>query len=189
MLLITGFTILIVGFLSSLLLQWSYALYEEKPLLMSIISKNSNIIHDPIDVCSISDTKYDCGYFGITKEQCEARFCCWRPSENNWCFYKKGDPYSCNIDPATRVDCGYFGIQEDECVHKLNCCWNPTDVIGGNYCYYRSQPCRGYKVVNSEKHNNDRILMADLKLNGIGCGIYGHDSRHLKLLVEVTFFF
>ncbi|RIA84494.1 glycosyl hydrolases family 31 protein [Glomus cerebriforme] len=173
-------------FSAFLLLPWIWIPWnhEKNPLLTL---KNDNLINDSIDICSISDVKYDCGYFGITKEQCEARFCCWRPSENpedKWCFYKRGDSYSCNIDPATRVDCGYLGIQKDECVNKLNCCWNPTDVIGGNYCYYKTQPCKGYKVVNTKKRNNDRVLIADLELNGIGCGLYGHDSKHLKLLVE-----
>ncbi|RGB31468.1 glycosyl hydrolases family 31 protein [Rhizophagus diaphanus] len=47
-----------------------------------------------------------------------------------------------------------------------------------------SQPCKGYKVVNIEKRHNGRVLIANLELNGIGCGLYGQDSNHLKLLVE-----
>ncbi|CAG8606975.1 13228_t:CDS:2 [Funneliformis caledonium] len=186
-------TLFVILFSCFSILPWLTSIIREKniPFTNSIeISKNNNSINsinESINICSISDARYDCGYFGINKEQCESRFCCWRPSEDaedKWCFYKKGDPYSCDIDPATRVDCGYRGIQAFECINILNCCWNPTDVIGGNYCYYKSQPCKGYKVVNVEYRGNGRVLIADLELNGIGCGLYGHDSRHLKFLVE-----
>ncbi|GBB95116.1 hypothetical protein RclHR1_02480015 [Rhizophagus clarus] len=176
------------GLLILLVLPWLWISwdYEKEFSITDEISTIKNLKNVSVDICSISNVKYDCGYFGITKEQCEERFCCWRPSENpedNWCFYKKGNSYTCDIDPATRVDCGYMGIQKDECISK-NCCWNPTDVIGGNYCYYRTQPCKGYRVVNINRRNNNRVLIADLELNGIGCGLYGHDSTQLKLLVE-----
>lgn len=183
------FFVALIGFSMILPLLWISWNYEKDLSLTNEIPAINNLINNSIDICSISDVKYDCGYFGITQEQCEARFCCWRPSDNqedNWCFYKKGDSYSCDIDPATRVDCGYKGIQKDECVNNLNCCWKPTDVTGGNYCYYMSQPCKGYKVVNIEKRRNDRVLIANLELNGIGCGLYGQDSNHLRLLVEVS---
>ncbi|CAG8717188.1 1236_t:CDS:2, partial [Acaulospora morrowiae] len=134
---------------------------------------------------SRSNSSVDCGYYGITKEECEARFCYWKPSEDpgaKWCMFKKDKEYTCAVDPATRIDCGYFGIQEKECVEK-NCCWNPRDdVVGANYCYFRKVPCSGYKVVGSWK--NDRRLIVDLKLIDDGCNNYGSDPKLLKFLVE-----
>ncbi|KAF0451682.1 glycoside hydrolase family 31 protein [Gigaspora margarita] len=136
-----------------------------------------------IDTCSLSDPSKDCGYFGITKEQCEARFCCWKPSNDSWCFYKKGPEYKCNVDPSTRVDCGYFGIQQDECENRLNCCWDPReDAIGVNYCFYRARPCNGYKVIGSQK--SEKYISGDLELRGHGCGNYGPDRERLKFFVE-----
>ncbi|RHZ75901.1 hypothetical protein Glove_208g170 [Diversispora epigaea] len=148
-------------------------------------SININVFNDN-DVCSFSNSSNDCGYFGITKEQCEYRGCCWRPSTDpkaKWCFYKKGKESTCSVDPATRVDCGYLGITEKECVNALNCCWNPRkDVIGAKYCYFRKKSCDGYKVIKSQK--SDRRLIIDLELIGEGCNNYGLDPKFLKLLVE-----
>ncbi|CAG8729844.1 13351_t:CDS:2, partial [Cetraspora pellucida] len=136
-----------------------------------------------VDICSLSDPSKDCGYLGITKEKCEARFCCWKPSNDSWCFYKKGQEYTCDVDPSTRVDCGYLGIQQDECENRLNCCWDPKeDAIGVNYCFYRRRPCNGYKVINSK--TTERYLSGDLELRGPGCGNYGPDKEKLKFFVE-----
>ncbi|CAG8596714.1 11824_t:CDS:10, partial [Scutellospora calospora] len=159
---------------------------------LQITFKNSNegyknvLTDNHIDICKLSDSSKDCGYFGITKEQCEARFCCWKPlndSNANWCTFKKGPEYTCNVDPSTRVDCGYLGIQKDECENRLNCCWDPReDAIGVNYCFYRARPCSGYKVINSKI--SERYLNGDLELRGLGCRNYGPDQRKLKFFVE-----
>lgn len=46
-------------------------------------------------VCDVSGSRTDCGYAGITLEECENKQCCWYPIYNNpdnepWCFYKNG---------------------------------------------------------------------------------------------------
>ena len=45
--------------------------------------------------CSVADSdKVDCGYFGITQEQCEGNGCCWKESNIDgvpFCFYKVGE--------------------------------------------------------------------------------------------------
>jgi len=38
--------------------------------------------------------KVDCGYFGITQEQCEGNGCCWKESNIGgvpYCFHKVGE--------------------------------------------------------------------------------------------------
>ena len=40
--------------------------------------------------CTSVDSKYDCGYAGITQDQCESSGCCYVPAGENsatpWCF-------------------------------------------------------------------------------------------------------
>ncbi|CAG8483282.1 6536_t:CDS:2 [Racocetra fulgida] len=84
-----------------------------KSLLQITLSETTisgyNALGGVVDICDLSDPSKDCGYLGITKEQCEARFC---------------------------LDCGYLGIQQDECENRLNCCWDPKeDAIGISTLY------------------------------------------------------
>jgi beta-amylase len=44
----------------------------------------------PTDSCDGSNRR-DCGFVGINQQQCEAKGCCWKPSNQGnlpWCFYK-----------------------------------------------------------------------------------------------------
>src|SRR6266511_4332471 len=82
------------------------------------------------DICSISSRSNDCGYFGISESECYSRNCCWRPTneENvNWCFYKEGNHYTCNINEFDRIPCGFEGVNEYDCINKFNCCWDDDD--------------------------------------------------------------
>jgi hypothetical protein len=39
--------------------------------------------------CDANGTRRDCGYVGITEQECASRACCWSPSNNGspWCFH------------------------------------------------------------------------------------------------------
>ncbi|ORX93495.1 hypothetical protein K493DRAFT_148432, partial [Basidiobolus meristosporus CBS 931.73] len=37
-----------------------------------------------------------------------------------------------------RQDCGYVGIKQNECIAR-NCCWNPSQESGVNWCFYKKQ--------------------------------------------------
>ncbi|XP_066926313.1 uncharacterized protein [Clytia hemisphaerica] len=50
-----------------------------------------------IDQCAMPDNqRKECGFMGITKAQCEAKKCCWRPlgkgSTEPWCYHPKAQP-------------------------------------------------------------------------------------------------
>ena len=45
--------------------------------------------------CEMEDPlKIDCGFMGIDQTQCEAKGCCWKPTNQlggtPWCFYASG---------------------------------------------------------------------------------------------------
>ena len=47
--------------------------------------------------CNNSGNRVDCGFTGITQQQCQAQGCCWNqvnPNPNNlpWCFYSNNNP-------------------------------------------------------------------------------------------------
>ena len=74
--------------------------------------------------------KEDCGYSGITQQQCEQNNCCYAESSTSgipWCFkgiddiptyYTRDSKKICAIDRENRVDCGYKGIKKEECESK-----------------------------------------------------------------------
>ena len=82
--------------------------------------------------------KEDCGFYGITQEQCEERDCCYgQPSIDGkpWCFkgiddiptyYTLSSKKSCGIDRESRKECGYLGIKKDECESR-DCCYKIDD--------------------------------------------------------------
>eukprot|EP00971_Amphidinium_carterae_P286758 5693338-Amphidinium_carterae.1 len=106
--------------------------------------------------CNVDDKmRQDCGYYGINKDSCESRGCCWRPSQVNgpypWCFCATGTttttppPYSCPVDPVipmesasaicevedgSRQECGWLGIDGQTCEAR-GCCYRPTEVVDG----------------------------------------------------------
>jgi len=54
------------------------------------------------DQCDVS-ARTDCGFMGITQQQCEAKQCCWKPAmtkENDtpWCFFPAGQ------NPCEKID-------------------------------------------------------------------------------------
>ena len=54
--------------------------------------------------------KVDCGYFGITQEQCEGNGCCWKESNIDgvpFCFYKVGESEG-SASHSVIIGLGYF---------------------------------------------------------------------------------
>ena len=89
--------------------------------------------------CTLHENlRKDCGFYDITKEQCEAKDCCFaQPSQNGipWCFYGVDDvptyytlssSKSCALDRDLRQECGYYGIQKAECESR-DCCFKMDD--------------------------------------------------------------
>ena len=80
----------------------------------------------------------ECGWIGITQEQCEANNCCYAESyisDVPWCFKGIDDvptystlysSLSCGLDREKRVECGYKGIKKDECESR-DCCYKIDD--------------------------------------------------------------
>eukprot|EP00833_Pecoramyces_ruminatium_P017065 jgi/Orpsp1_1/1191097/evm.model.d7180000083480.1 len=60
---------------------------------------------NPINICAINDNnRDDCGYLGITKNECEAGGCCWEESSINgvpWCFNELGKKIRIKREPIT----------------------------------------------------------------------------------------
>merc|ERR1712038_221995 len=107
-------------------------LIEEEPT-----PKPEILIEIPLGECPVLDEdKIDCGYPGITQDQCEARDCCYAPADTSeptpWCF-KNSDMMSeseCNYQD--KLDCGYYGITKEQCEAR-NCCYE--EVPGQPYCF------------------------------------------------------
>ncbi|XP_053164899.1 trefoil factor 1 [Hemicordylus capensis] len=77
----------------------------------------------------VKDRK-DCGFPGITAEQCTKQGCCFdaRVSDVPWCFKPSGERASLNyakkmIEPQARIDCGYHGITRKRC-KRIGCCFD-----------------------------------------------------------------
>ena len=80
----------------------------------------------------------ECGYAGISQEQCEKNNFCWKESSVNkvpWCFkgiddvttyYTLTSSKGCAIDRDLRQECGYKGIKKAECESR-DCCYRIDD--------------------------------------------------------------
>jgi len=95
------------------------------------------------DTCSVSpEDRNDCGWYGIDKETCEDRGCCYDDTdfgfETKWCFYPT-DNKCYGIAPEEREDCGYYGIQREECEDDRGCCFDHT-VPNVPWCFKGSEP-------------------------------------------------
>ncbi|KAF9434647.1 hypothetical protein BGZ76_007668 [Entomortierella beljakovae] len=136
------------------------------------------------DTCAHLLNRQDCGYVGISKDECAQRQCCWSPSMMPvpWCFQKKAQDYLCTADVASRRDCGFVGISAQECSNR-NCCWD-SDKKGFNapFCFMKQYPCKGYSVQNVEE--TDHGLAIDITNGGEDCARYGKDIPNLRALID-----
>ncbi|XP_069045835.1 trefoil factor 2-like [Lepisosteus oculatus] len=90
-------------------------------------------------LCSVNPKeREECGYPGITAEECNNRGCCFSSAIPNvkWCF--KPNESVCAVGSAERKNCGYAGISEAECISR-GCCFN-SSVRGVIWCFFRKEP-------------------------------------------------
>ncbi|KAG0048360.1 hypothetical protein BGZ83_006665 [Gryganskiella cystojenkinii] len=120
-------------------------------------NNNSTAPNDPQQLCSHILARSECGYLGITQDQCRQRQCCWNPvmAPVPWCFERKNEDYQCRADAVTRRECGFYGITEKT--------------------WY------GYAVKSAEE--SDSGLTIHLQLQGT-CQRYGQDVSRLTVLVD-----
>ena len=65
--------------------------------------------------CDISESlRTDCGYVGIDQQKCQAKGCCWKPTQMSqedsgtpWCFFPKGQNPCENISFAWTKGMGF----------------------------------------------------------------------------------
>uniref|UniRef100_A0A8C6JBT6 Uncharacterized protein n=1 Tax=Melopsittacus undulatus TaxID=13146 RepID=A0A8C6JBT6_MELUD len=83
----------------------------------------------------------NCGYPGITAEQCRKAGCCFDSSVPGvpWCFSPKAKKGSqclkvCPADSRARINCGFPGITAKEC-EKKGCCFR-SHPAGVPWCFY-----------------------------------------------------
>eukprot|EP01100_Stratorugosa_tubuloviscum_P010541 TRINITY_DN4530_c2_g1_i1.p1 TRINITY_DN4530_c2_g1~~TRINITY_DN4530_c2_g1_i1.p1 ORF type:complete len:193 (+),score=80.69 TRINITY_DN4530_c2_g1_i1:85-663(+) len=102
-------------------------------LLLLLLINFCYFIHNLEDGCAIGPTnKVDCGWFGITKAQCQARrirnsWCCFDVASSPQCYHSNLS--HCAIPINQRWDCGSLGISRDDCETK-GCCFD------GRSCFY-----------------------------------------------------
>ncbi|PFX29063.1 integumentary mucin C.1-like [Stylophora pistillata] len=134
--------------------------------------------------------RLDCGYYGITKQQCVDRHCCYDNSVQGvpWCFKSKKDlENKCqSIAVHKRADCGWIGITKVVC-QRRGCCYDDRGYNGeSKYCFYpRGSKCYGipppkrrdcgYPGIQREKCENDRGCCFDHTVRGVPWCFHGHE--------------
>ncbi|XP_057261081.1 trefoil factor 2-like [Pezoporus wallicus] len=80
----------------------------------------------------------NCGYPGITADQCRKAGCCFNSSVPGvpWCFSPKAKKVRkvCPADSRARINCGFPGITAKEC-EKKGCCFR-SHPAGVPWCFY-----------------------------------------------------
>jgi len=116
------------------------------------------------------ENKIDCGWFGITREQCESvnwrdsgSYCCFEEYANPQCFLSAGSP--CDLPQEARIDCGDLS----NC-HRRGCCTDPSNAP---HCYYPT-----YSVCHFAL--NERVACGDPSINRGRCESQSccFDSNH-----------
>lgn len=81
----------------------------------------------------------DCGEPGITREQCEAKSCCYDESNPvHWCWAPAEMLWECNPDASHGEggDCGDIGITQAECEER-GCCYDEGNPE--NWCFPKTR--------------------------------------------------
>ncbi|KAM9089003.1 trefoil factor 2 [Megaptera novaeangliae] len=100
---------------------------------------------DPCQCSRLSPkNRVDCGFPGITSDQCFSASCCFNSSIPGvpWCFkpLPKQESEECVMEVSARKDCGYPGISPQDCasrkccfsnaIHQVPWCFFPLSVHG-----------------------------------------------------------
>mmetsp|Transcript_102077 Transcript_102077/g.202648 ORF Transcript_102077/g.202648 Transcript_102077/m.202648 type:complete len:370 (+) Transcript_102077:52-1161(+) len=106
--------------------------------------------------CLVPDAlRRDCGFSGVTKQQCLEKGCCYRHpltpgSGAPFCYFGSSTagkshsivpptttrPPGCRVPGPNRKDCGVKGITPTECISR-GCCYYHTATIGAPFCFYK----------------------------------------------------
>ncbi|KAK3831108.1 MAG: hypothetical protein J3R72DRAFT_248759 [Linnemannia gamsii] len=115
--------------------------------IVTLIVSSSSVAMaaDCVNCCPSSFVeRTDCGYGGITKEQCLLRKCCYDNSTTDpkipHCFSQKAIVRTCPTDKAARTDCGFAGITQEQCTQR-KCCWDNSDARFP-WCFSSQNICR-----------------------------------------------
>ena len=104
----------------------------------SILSTTVKRTKDDLSCGQYELLRKDCGWAGITQEECENKGCCYAQSSIQnvpWCYKGIDDVptyltlktgLSCALDRNLRKECGYKGIEKAECESK-DCCYKIDD--------------------------------------------------------------
>ncbi|XP_005606220.1 trefoil factor 2 [Equus przewalskii] len=80
----------------------------------------------------------NCGFPGITSDQCFASGCCFNSSIRGvpWCFtpLPKQELEECVMEVSDRENCGYPGISPEECASR-KCCFS-DDITQVPWCFF-----------------------------------------------------
>mmetsp|Transcript_21605 Transcript_21605/g.22362 ORF Transcript_21605/g.22362 Transcript_21605/m.22362 type:complete len:969 (+) Transcript_21605:105-3011(+) len=156
--------------------------------LSTLLSSGYSYSSSADTTCSLANSdKKDCGYAGITADQCSSKGCCWSPAGDNsnvpWCYYS-AVPSTCAVNDSDRVDCGFAGITSDQCQSK-GCCWVPAEQYSSTpWCFYDGVAQTNQYSLSSMTSTSTGFE-GTLNLIGEGDNIYGTSIKTLKL--EVLF--
>ena len=107
-------------------------------IVSSILSTTVKRTKDDLSCGQYELLRKDCGWAGITQEECENKGCCYAQSSIQnvpWCYNGIDDvptyltldsSKSCALDRDLREECGYKGIEKAECESR-DCCYKIDD--------------------------------------------------------------
>ncbi|OCT93704.1 hypothetical protein XELAEV_18011379mg [Xenopus laevis] len=125
--------------------------------------------------------RVDCGYGGITQEECEGKGCIFDSTipETKWCFYTVAEAPArkaeCTVDPSVRIDCGYPGITDKDCREK-GCCYDEC-IPDVTWCFEKAVIERIESIVGEEK--SERATK-----NEVNISEYGQDDNDLVINIS-----
>ena len=105
---------------------------------LSLLYTPTERTKDDLSCAQYEPLRTDCGWNGITQEQCENNGCCYYQSSISgvpWCFHGIDDvptyltltsSKSCALDRELRKECGYKGITKEICESR-DCCYKIDD--------------------------------------------------------------
>ena len=145
-------------------------------------------------VCDSSAARVNCGYDGITQQECQSSSCCWAPVNPNpsnlpWCFRSNApvDEMQC-LPTNLRVDCSPDTPVNQQSCEAETCCWDPVQPNPQKlpWCYYMNPLALGYSISSSGLQQKPYGLSATLNLiNGSTPGAFGPSI--LLLSVDIYF--
>ena len=128
----------------------------------------------------------DCGFPGITNQQCTALGCCFDETDpiGPFCFQpdltiqpalalpKEADPLRdavCTFNELFRIACGGNGLNEQQCMNR-GCCFNPNSQVPCSYAFVPVKPNQVAGVGNV-------VLGQGNQVAGVNNGVLGVQNQ------------